>query len=194
HVRSRSSYHMSDESVAPAENEAPPAKGLKGPVLIGALVGALLLGSAAGVFAVGHMLAKKSGYNAIPGADSAGAHGDTAEAGEHGAGKDSSGGGANGLHVIDNLVLNPAGSGGSRFLMLAAAVEFSDAKRVEELKAREPEARDILLRVMGARTVEELTDMKIRESLKVQLTDSLSVLFDKPKQIRRVYFPQFVIQ
>lgn len=192
---------MSEETAVPAEGEALPKKGPKGAVLIGALVGALLLGSAAGLFAVGPMIVKKSGYAVVPGAhgaaegDSAGGGGggEAAAAGDHGGAKEGESA-ASSLHLIDNLVLNPAGSGGARFLMLAAAIELADAALVEEMKTRDAEARDIVLRVMGARTVEELTEMSNRENLKQQLADSLGTLFKKKKQIRRIYFPQFVIQ
>jgi flagellar FliL protein len=78
--------------------------------------------------------------------------------------------------------------------MLAAALEFSDAAMVEETKARDAEVRDIVLRVMGARTVEELSEMSNREAIKKELADSLGTLFKKKKAIRRIYFPQFVIQ
>ncbi len=197
---------MSDQPAPAAEGgEAPVNAGPKGVVLIGALVGSLLIGGAAGVFAVGPMLAKKSGYVVSPAAhDSAGgdaeAEGDgggehaAPAGGEHGEGGE--GGAASNLHLIDNLVLNPAGSGGSRFLMLAAALEFNEASQVEEMKSRDSEVRDVILRVMGSKTVEELSDMGHREAIKEELADSLATLFKKSKKkpIRRVYFPQFVIQ
>lgn len=193
---------MSEQPAAPAEGgEAPAKSGPKGVVLIGALVGSLLIGGAGGVFAVGPMLAKKSGYVVAPHAagdstategGAAGEHGGEAAAGEHG-GKEGEAGAGN-LHLVDNLVMNPAGSGGSRFLMLAAAIEFADAAQVEETKARDAEVRDIILRVMGAKTVEQLSEMVNREGIKQELADSLGTLFKKKKAIRRIYFPQFVIQ
>lgn len=195
---------MSEQAQAPAEGEEAPAKaGPKGVVLIGALVGSLLIGGAAGVFAVGPMLAKKSGYVVTPAshdaegeeaaAEGEGEHGAAPAGGEHGEG---GGGAAANLHLIDNLVLNPAGSGGSRFLMLATALEFNEAAQVEEMKARDSEVRDVILRVMGSKSVEELSDMAHREEIKNELADSLATLFKKSKKkpIRRVYFPQFVIQ
>lgn len=195
---------MSEQAQAPAEGEEAPAKaGPKGVVLIGALVGSLLIGGAAGVFAVGPMLAKKSGYVVTPAshdaegeeaaAEGEGEHGAAPAGGEHGEG---GGGAAANLHLIDNLVLNPAGSGGSRFLMLATALEFNEAAQVEEMKARDSEVRDVILRVMGSKSVEELSDMARREEIKNELADSLATLFKKSKKkpIRRVYFPQFVIQ
>lgn len=197
---------MSDQPAAAAEGGEPPVKaGPKGVVLIGALVGSLLIGGAAGVFAVGPMLAKKSGYVVTPAAHDAEGADAEAEAeggGEHAApaggehGEGGEGAAASNLHLIDNLVLNPAGSGGSRFLMLAAALEFNDAAQVEEMKSRDSEVRDVILRVMGSKTVEELSDMGHREAIKEELADSLATLFKKSKKkpIRRVYFPQFVIQ
>lgn len=195
---------MSEQPAAPAEGgEAPAKAGPKGVVLIGALVGSLLIGGAAGVFAVGPMLAKKSGYVVAPHAagDSTAAEGEGGAAAEHGGeaaagengGKEGEAGAGN-LHLVDNLVMNPAGSGGSRFLMLAAAIEFADAAQVEETKARDAEVRDIILRVMGAKTVEQLSEMVNREAIKQELADSLGTLFKKKKAVRRIYFPQFVIQ
>ncbi len=192
---------MSEEAAPPEAGDAPIKSGPKGVVLIAALVGTLLVGSAAGVFAVGPMIAKKSGYVVAPSAhgegDSASAEGEGGEGegggGEHEKGKEGEAPVSN-LQLIDNVVLNPAGSGGSRFLMLSASVELVDPKLVEEMKTRDAEVRDIVLRVLGALTVEELTEMSNREHLKQQLVDSLGTLFKKKKQIRRIYFPQFVIQ
>ncbi len=189
---------MSDSpegAAAPPEGAeaSPPKKGKSGIVLIGTLVGGLVVGVAAGLFAVGPMMAKSSGYVVPVGAetDSAAAEG----GGEHGEAKGE--GAAASVHLIDNLVLNPAGSGGTRFLMMAAAIEFADAKHVEDLKARDAEARDMVLRVMGARSVEELADMTKRDGIRQELADSIVTLFpkkDRKKAIKRVYFPQFVIQ
>ena len=204
---------MSDETPqAGAEHPAPAKKAPKGVILIGALVGGLVVGAAAGLFAVGPIVAKRAGYVAKPAAAHAegeeGAEGETAEGetasgehaaaagGEHG-GKDGEGAPTSNLHLIDNLVLNPAGSGGTRFLMVAAAVEFKDAKMIDAFKARDAEVRDIVLRVMGAKTVEQLSDMAMRDSLRQEVSDSLTSLVPKAqrkKAIRRVFFPQFVIQ
>lgn len=186
---------MSEDTTTPPEGEAKPAsKGPKGIVLIGALAGGLLLGAAGGLFALGPMLAKKSGYAVLPDsmlADSTEGEGESG-GGEHSGGKEGEAA-ASTVYLIDNVILNPAGSGGTRFLMLAAAIDAKDATIVEQMKARDAETRDVLLRVTGAKTVDQLADMRYREALKKELTDSLGALFKKGA-IRRIYFPQFVIQ
>jgi len=191
---------MSGQPEEAAEGEAPPPKaGPKGVVIIAALVGSLLMGGAAGVFAVGPIVAKKSGYVIVASAHDDSSDGESAAAGEYARsgeepGGAEAGGGAGNQHLIDNLVLNPAGSGGSRFLMLATAIEFVDATQVEQTKARDAEVRDIVLRVLGSKTVEQLSEMANREAIKSELADSLGTLFKKKNAIRRIYFPQFVIQ
>jgi flagellar FliL protein len=194
---------MSEQAQAqpPAEGEeaAPEKPKPKGVVLIGALVGGLVVGVAAGLFAVGPMVAKKSGYDITALADSgptAESHQPEGGAGGHGPEGEGSDA-ASSVHLIDNMVLNPAGSGGTRFVMLAAAVEFGDAKYVDQIRARDAEARDIVLRVVGSRGVEQLAEMSFREILRKELADSLSALFPKAERgsaIKRIFFPQFVIQ
>lgn len=175
-----------------AQAEAAPAPGRpRRTVLIGTLVGGLVAGVAAGLLAIGPMVARSSGYAVGTAPDSSAAGTDEREAEEAAAGA------APSVYLIDNMVLNPAGSGGTRFLMLATAVEFSDGKYEEELRARDVEARDVLLRVVGARTVEELAETSFRDKLRRELADSLSQLFPRAERktaITRVFFPQFVIQ
>src|SRR5512147_179880 len=112
---------MSDETPPPEGEPAKPArKAPKGAVLIGVLVGGLAVGVAGGLFAIGPMVARSSGYAVTADSTHAegeeGAEGEGAAGGEHG-GKEGEAAGATNLHLIDNLVLNPAGSGGTRFLM-----------------------------------------------------------------------------
>lgn len=130
--------------------------------------------------------------------DGAAAADTTAAADDHGAtpgghGKDGEKG-PGAIHTIDNMVLNPAMSNGSRFLLVATAVECSDATIVEELKNRDAEARDVLISVMGARTVEQLTDLAQRDSLRSEIVTAFNAMLRKPTAVRRIYFSQFVVQ
>jgi flagellar FliL protein len=100
----------------------------------------------------------------------------------------------NTVHMMENLVLNPAGSNGTRFLMAAVAAEVKDEKVNEEMTGRDAELRDAVLRILGDQTVDQLADMAIRETLKKIVTDSLNARLASKTAIKRVYFPQFVIQ
>ena len=90
-------------------------------------------------------------------------------------------------------MLNPAESGGTRFLLLSITFQSKDAKVLEAMKARDAELRDVVLVTLGAKTVEQLADMKSRETLKTELVSATKKLLKKKSRIQ-VYFPQFVIQ
>lgn len=201
-----------DQDAAPAEKKA---ASVPLPFLL-ALVAGLAVGGGAGAFVVGPALASgiapAVAANAAHGAKAKAAgghdaeaeegHGDEAAADEEegeeapaeegGHGKEGAKGEAL-VYTIDNLVLNPAASGGTRFLLLTISFDLKAQATLDAMKARDAELRDVVLATLGAKTVEQLTDVATRDSLKVELRDAATKLFKK-KAIKRVYFPQFVIQ
>ena len=167
------------------------------PLLIGMVAVGLAVGGGTGAALLGPMVAKKMGKVTpiVAAADSE--HGGDAAAadGEHAA--PAEGGKAAGaeaaIHVLDNMVLNPAGSGGSRYLLLTVAIEVGSPTAIESFKARDAELRDIVLTTLGTKPVDQLTDMAAREQFKVEIMKAVDERFGK-KSVKRIYFPQFVVQ
>lgn len=180
----------SPEPEVPAADEAPKGKLASKLTVILAVVGGIAAGAAAGAFAVGPLVAQKLAPHAAV-ADSAKADAADEEPAEDGTGEAA----ARPVHTIDNLVLNPAESGGQRFLLLTIAFELKDAETLDQLKARDAELRDVVLQTVGAKSVQFLADMTTRDSLKSELRTVAGQLFPEKKNVvRRIYFPQFVIQ
>lgn len=97
------------------------------------------------------------------------------------------------IYQMDNLVLNPAGSGGSHFLLLSVALEVKDAGTADLLKTRDAEMRDAVLRMFGEKTVEQVSEASARDQLRAELLEKLSKALPAGA-IHKIYFPQFVIQ
>lgn len=152
--------------------------------LIAVILVGLLVGGGVGAFAAGPVLVKK--FRGRPAASQVETKPEKAKESKESDQKKI-------LHVIDNLVLNPAGSGGTRFLMLTVTLAVKDSAADEQLKARDAEVRDAVLDRFGRKTVEELVDMSRREAIKQELLAALKPLFPDGT-IKAVYFPQFVIQ
>ena len=155
-----------------ADAASAPAKG-RGVMMLA--VAGLLAGAAAGLFGLGPVLAKKKAMTPPPPP------------------KAEAEGASSATHEISNLVLNPANSGGTRFLMVTAAFELRDGKADQMMKDREAEVRDHILALLGKKTVEDLTDINARDLVKKEVLDTIAPLFPKGAVIR-VFFPQFVIQ
>lgn len=97
------------------------------------------------------------------------------------------------VHEVENLVVNPAGTNGQRFLLVTTTVVVRDAAALESVAARDTEVRDRLVDFLSARTVDELSDPSRREILKAELATAVGTLFPAGT-VRRVLLPQFVIQ
>jgi flagellar protein FliL len=169
--------------VAPEEFPGPASKL---PLLM-IVVAGLIAGGAVGLFLTGPAIAAKLNRPSAASAESG-------AKGEHG--KDAKGaksGDQRVLRVIDNLVLNPAGSGGTRFLMITASIELNSTEADELLKGRDAQVRDALLSYFSRKTVVELADVGARDQIRKDVIALLTPLVQKGA-ITAVYFPQFVIQ
>lgn len=94
---------------------------------------------------------------------------------------------------FDDLILNPAGTDGARFLVLSLALELRDDESLSDIEARDPEVRDAILTMLSAKTVQELADVTRRPALREELRTVLNDLLGGDP-IVRLYLPRFVIQ
>lgn len=174
---------MSEESnEAVPEGEASPKKtGIVLPLILA--LAAAAAGSGVGVIFLGPAVAPALAARAQE-ADSK--PGGSGHGGSHGAPVET-------LHVMENLVVNPAGSEGTRYLLVSVAMEPVDPGMVEELAAMDVLFRHTLLTTLGSRTVAELSDITKRGEIVAELQDSLDHLIGEGV-IHRVYLPQYVIQ
>ena len=95
--------------------------------------------------------------------------------------------------VITDLLINPAGTNGKRFLMVNIGLESKSEDALAELDAKDAVIRDIFLQLLGRRTVEELSSVTAREQLKEELRVAVNGIL-KEGTIDRLYFTQFVLQ
>jgi flagellar FliL protein len=97
------------------------------------------------------------------------------------------------FYEVDNMIVNPAESQGSRYLMVNVGFE-SDAEAVlTELENKEVVVRDRVIKLLGEFTVPELTDIDRRSFLKDTLRTSVNQIL-KDGSVRRLYFTQYVLQ
>lgn len=198
------SEQKTDAKTAPKPEGAAVAKPAAKPSplpLVGAAVGALVLGSVLGIFVVApRVVGSRTGAHA---AASEGAHAEGGgEQGEEGGGGHGGGGGKHGekgkagesvVHKIDNLIVNPAGSQGRRFLMLSVAIELPDSKAEQVLRSQDAKLRDGIIGAIQGQPFDVITSPVGRDSVRVAITRVVRPLVPGAAFVR-VYLPQFVLQ
>ena len=96
------------------------------------------------------------------------------------------------MFELDNIIVNPAGSNGLRFLMASVVIQLPDRRSVEHLRAREVQVRDAVVTVLGRQTLDMLTAPGARDSVRSRLSAAIAPMVGRTQL--RVYLPQFVIQ
>ena len=195
--------YMAEEVEAPtgAEDgaegeEVQPKKGGKMMSIVLLLVG-VAAGSGAGLFLVGPLVAggpaDASEAASEDAADAGDGHGAPADDG-HGAPAEISEDGVDPLlHTIPNVIVNPAGSGGNRFLLLDVALRLSNQEAVVELAGRDAEVRDAMIQLLGVMTVNELAEISTRDGIKADMSLMVSSLLIAGS-VSAIFFPRYVIQ
>ena len=95
--------------------------------------------------------------------------------------------------TIDDLLINPAGSGGKRFLVVSLGVETQEGAVLAELTEKDIVVRDAVLRLLSRRTAEELGAIELRTEIKDEVLSELNDILQKG-EIDRLYFTQYLLQ
>ncbi len=95
--------------------------------------------------------------------------------------------------VIKDIIVNPAGTNGTRFLLTTVGLEIPTAELKVELEAKEVQTRDILNTILTSKGLDELTAPQFKEQLRKEILEKLNSTLTKGK-IKNIYFSKFIIQ
>ena len=97
------------------------------------------------------------------------------------------------VYMISDIVVNPAGTGGSRFLSVSFGFELESSYMMSLFEAKEPIIRDALITIMSSKTVAHLTDPKQKEIIRLLIKRKVSRIM-KTDELAGVYYTDFVLQ
>ncbi|MDD4052814.1 MAG: flagellar basal body-associated FliL family protein [candidate division Zixibacteria bacterium] len=95
--------------------------------------------------------------------------------------------------MIGEIIVNPAGTGGTRYLSASVGFELGNSKAGARFAEREAVIRDALITILSSQSITELTDFRQRELLRKLIKQRAEKLL-KAGDITAVYFTEFVLQ
>ena len=161
------------EKPGEAKAEAPGRKSLLVPLLVFSLVAAGA-GYAVAAFVLKPMLGPPTAAHA-PVAESAA---------EEGQGQ---------IIRFENIVVNPSGTMGSRYLSTTVGLEVRNEETEKIILQSEPRIKDALITHLSSRTIDELTDAQTREEIRKAILALVNQSI-APQKVAAVYFLDFVLQ
>jgi flagellar FliL protein len=113
--------------------------------------------------------------------------------GGHGGGHGEEGEPQSKIFNIEGIVVNPASTGGSRFLTTTIGFELDSHDSYSTFKEKQVKIRDALISILSSKTVTELADIETREHIRKQILKLVNHIC-KPAKAEAIYFVDFVLQ
>ena len=97
------------------------------------------------------------------------------------------------IYPLDGFVVNLLSNSSSRYLKCKIDLELDAPELQEEVDKKLPAIRDLIIRILSSKTVEEIQTSKGKEKLKEEIKRKINEILTTG-EIKNVYFTEFVIQ
>ncbi len=97
------------------------------------------------------------------------------------------------IYMLNDLVINPAASNGSRYVAMSIGLGVTEEKALSELQNREIQVRDAVNMLLSQKTLSKFIDIKERGTLKDEILETINnKMVDH--RVESIYFTEYVIQ
>lgn len=98
------------------------------------------------------------------------------------------------IHLIENILVNPAGTNGTRYLSTSIGLEVAKSEESSEhFKEITPIVRDILIAVLSSKSLEDLGSAAGRDAIRKEILDRVNLSI-APDSVYKIYFVDYVLQ
>lgn len=97
------------------------------------------------------------------------------------------------VFVVKDMIVNPAGTGGNRYLLVTVGLEVNTSKAYDEFQQKEVQVHDVLNTLFASKSLYELIDVSKREALRKEIAQKTSALLTSGT-VTNVYFSKYIIQ
>lgn len=96
-------------------------------------------------------------------------------------------------YQLEELVVNPSGSNGQRYLVVEIGLDLKDRRHIELIQNQQQRIKHEMNEALSSRTVDQLTQFEVRE----QLREELAVIINEAigtGSVRNLYYTRYVMQ
>ncbi|MFH2037154.1 MAG: flagellar basal body-associated FliL family protein [Candidatus Zixiibacteriota bacterium] len=161
------------------------AKKKSSPILMYAIIAVVMI--AAGYFVGQFMSGSSSGGEKTAQVEEESGHGN------NDSGKDGNTKAKTDIYMMEDIIVNPSGTGGTRFLSVSIGFEIGSESTKSLLESREAIIKDALLTILGSKSIQQLSDAREKEITRFQIRKRISQLLGV-EDLNAVYFTDFVLQ
>jgi flagellar basal body-associated protein FliL len=97
------------------------------------------------------------------------------------------------FYKMDELIVNPAGTNGQRYLVVEISLELSNDSHLERVRQQEQRIKHNMNEALSSRTVAQLVQFEEREKLRYELAGIVNAAVGE-RSVRNLYYTKYVMQ
>jgi flagellar FliL protein len=97
------------------------------------------------------------------------------------------------FYSVESIVVNPAGTAGTRFLSCSVSFELADKDAQKTFEQMDVRIKDLLITILSSKTVDELSDVSSRNRMRREMLVAVNRM-TSPAKANAVYLTDFVLQ
>ncbi len=97
------------------------------------------------------------------------------------------------IYLMEDIVVNPAGTMGRRFIAMSLGLELCNGQSPDEIKNREPKLQDIILSSLSQKGLSEFINTANREVIREEILETIKQTIPDGI-VKQVYITRFIIQ
>jgi flagellar FliL protein len=94
---------------------------------------------------------------------------------------------------LEEIIVNPAGTNGQRYLLVQFSLELDDKDDQQLIKENRSKVRNNIIKYLSSQTVSELQGIKGKEDLRAELIQLINQAIDS-RSVRNLYYSKYVMQ
>jgi len=97
------------------------------------------------------------------------------------------------IYVVKDLIVNPAGTNGTRFLLTTVGLEVTTPEALRELESKDVMVRDALNTILTSKDLLTIVNVDGREAIRKEIEEKVGSIL-RGGVLTNVYFSKFIIQ
>ncbi len=95
--------------------------------------------------------------------------------------------------MLDEIIVNPAGTSGRRYLAISIGVQTSTPEAEAKIEKSKPLVRDALISLLSAKQLDQLANVSYRDTLRAEVKEAIA-RYTKDVTVDGVVFTGYVLQ
>ena len=97
------------------------------------------------------------------------------------------------IFLVEDVIVNPAGTEGKRFLLTTVGFDISSDEEMKELQSKEVLVKDMVISKLSSKDISQLNNAAYRDTIRTEISGEIKKLIPRVK-VNNIYFSKYIFQ